>query len=466
MGGAGALSEQEFRKNVGNFVFMTSELSCAGGSGPPCFLGDAASAASMVSRFTALGAWHFLLPGLDDLASHATVGQAIADAGGYFYTYEGFRLAYARPGGTGPFDCALYLQAFRPLLSSIKQQFPTAYRGVVLKDEPNETDFASLGAIRACLASAPELADLVIFQNLLGLYATPGAWSGAGVADLAPPSAYGFSCGGPDVNGGSATAIGYSNAWTQYVQGAASATQPALLGFDLYPFTSASSPEGVSLQTCAPPREYLVSSASVGARAVAAGVGAEPFTFLQNWAEPPGGVWVDASQDEQRWFIAFSIAFGVKRFAHFVSHDFPLGNSTARGLLAADGTSGDRYATAAAVMPTFATPIQREMAGYAAIDFAASWLGVPSAKHVASLSGPDVVVGEYEQAGKPPLLFVASRAVSGPPTSTTITLGAVWPRIEQFSPSDAAWTTIATGASSFTFAGVGGGVLVRLSDAP
>jgi hypothetical protein len=452
-------------EETGNFVFMADQLSCpSGADAGTCYLQSAAAAQAMVSRFTALGAYHFLLPAIDDPAEYAVVGKAIADAGGWFYSYEGFRFAFARPDG-GAFDCATYLSAFHGLLSQLKTSFPDAYRGVVLMDEPNETELADLAALRACLGSTTDLHHLLVFQNLIGLEATQGSWTGTAPADIAPPSTYGFTCSGANVNGGTQTAIAYANAWTQYVDQSASSIHPDYLGFDLYPFTSSSAPEGVSLETCEPPREYLVSSATSGAAGLAATYGAEPFTFVQDWSDVSnGGYWIEPTTDELRWFFSFSIGFGIKRFAHFVSHDFPDGTGTATGMLSPDGSPGVLYTTALAVTTTFTVPIQQAMSGYSRTDFAATWLGVPSGKYVASLSSGDVVVGEYDAAGQPPLLFVANRTVEGTPAPTTVTLGAKWTTIDVFDPTNASWMSVAAATDTFTYVGAAGsgGALYRL----
>ena len=121
-------------------------------------------------------------------------------------------------------------------------------------------------------------------------------------------------------------------------------------------------------------------------------------------------------------------------------------------------------ATALAVTTTFTVPIQQAMAGYSRTDFAATWLGVPSGKYVASLSSGDVVVGEYDAAGQTPLLFVANRTVEETPAPTTVTLGAKWTTIDVFDPTNASWTSAAAATDTFTYAGAAGsgGALYRL----
>ena len=289
------------------------------------YLTKSDAATKAVQSLGRMGVKYFLLPpGTQD--EIRVIATAIAAAGLQFYSNERWPFEAAVDHGGGHFDSTSYVQSRvnRELLP-LKQEFPSAFIGFQFKDEPGLAHFDNLGELKACLSSQPEFQGMKVFLNLFPIHTKYASLSGL-LPDLPlglqtdlnsrtggsrPPSDFGVDCSSDSIFD-AGLVMQMTRGYGTYARMAVEKIRPDYLSFDLYPIAG-------DLRNCRAGRELTMSEnfnyISVNAR----NAGVVPVAYLQNFR--PRGSQDYANFHHLRWFAGWALAFGIRDFANFLSHD-------------------------------------------------------------------------------------------------------------------------------------------------
>ncbi|MHB1057899.1 MAG: hypothetical protein ACYC0F_08460 [Rhodanobacter sp.] len=434
--------------STGSFVFLSPGKGCENAASSNCIKSNASAATLAVTNLKQAGVAFYLLPSLDQ-TSPRVLENAISSKGGRFLTYEGWAFQ-AAIGPNGQFDCSSYTAArIVPFLLPLKNDYPDAFYGFNLEDEPGASEHQNLGRMRACLMSQPAFAGMKTFVNMapvdandaeLNIYNSPDA-------DVIAPSAYGVDCTTNTIfNRSLSTAM--VNRYTTYVISVLDNIEPDIVAFDQYAFN-------VKFDTCTAARDLVMSEnmSIVASQAIRRNIA--PVAYLQNVRVSPLAPHISDKSDEYanfhhlRWFSGWFYVFGGRGFANFVSHDTDTKQGSTytpqfEGLLNADNTPrdllGDEQSTSG-----MNHQIQVALADYPYQRFVAPFLGVPTGSVIGWMPSGDLMAGEYgPRANGQAMVLIASRPLGTTAGSVTIGLNQWWPKIERLDFNSGQWVTVGT----------------------
>jgi hypothetical protein len=423
-----------------SFVFLRGYPD-AHSDDPNNYLINREAAKKVVQNLAAMGVRYYLLTFGETYDDYLVIGRAIEEAGFQFFTDERWHWENATNNDQEHFDSTKYLEERgRRYLMPLKKEFPSSFIGFHFKDEPGLAHLDNLGELRICLDSQPEFQGMRVFLNLLPIHANYAALSGLApsLAGGRPPADFGVDCSADsivDMPRAREMARGYGT----YVRRATEKVRPDYLSFDLYPFDG-------DLTHCNAARELTVSEnlSIVSANARLARISS--IAYLQNF-QPKNGFY--ANFHHLRWFASWALAFGIREFANFISHDSVIDENGLRDIgLLDSGNNETKIGNDQRSVFGFLGQIQYELASFNYDRFVAPFIGVYSGDIVGWLPSQDVLAGEYLSSfGNQVMIFFARRPIEGT-VKTPVGLNAWYTTIEQLDVSTGQWNLAAQSLNS------------------
>lgn len=392
---------------LSHYLFMDSLASCHADQPQNCYLTNKAQAIKVINSSTKIGVKHFLLPSAD-LAGIKLFGGELANRGLSYYTTERWEVAAAIKNGV--FDCSTYMNVPSNLKTvSRRQEFldliathGTAFKGIMLTDEPSINQFDTEKAVRKCLSldSDIRISSLDVFLNLFPLYVNENGINNKVKADAEKLFVGALTMermGYANCSNASLFSVPHQLLYRdQYVNPAAGEIRPTKLAFDMYL-------QDNEFKKCHKALTDMMQINMTIIQQAAAVVSAEPIAVTQNFADRrvSGAAYPDAEQ--LNWFASWSIAHGIKSFVYFLSHDMrPQLNSPEDfdGLL--DGNNAPR---ASIYNPTLASfqainPILNVLRNSTWHGLTSVFLSMPVNGFVHWLPADDVLAGSYQDANR------------------------------------------------------------------
>jgi len=427
----------------GSFAMLDSSMSCANGHSSTCYMTDSGQADKVVRNLQAAGVEYFMIPSalLDEAE---LLGNAVEQHGGKILSFE--RWAFQAAVHDGVFSCQDYTQErILKFLLPLKHRFPESFFGLQLKDEAPQGEHDNLGALVQCIRSVPELADLKVFVNLVGVNANAAALYGpteTQAAGVEAPSDYGIDCATNAVVDRTRFSA-LTDRYTSYVISALDKIKPDYLAFDFYPFNG-------DMDACPVAREELMTAnmSIIAQQSNARGV--VPIAYLQNYQQASGNNPHDArhaSFHELRWFSAWFYVFGGRGTANFQSHDFD--NGAHLGLLDPNNDPRDTATEQQSVFG-FTRQVQDATRDYKYLGFVAPWLGVPTGSILGWLPSTQIMTAEFhsEADGSDILVFV--RRPNGPVATVTTGLNRWRGQVQKLNFWTGLWETVASSTNAIS----------------
>jgi hypothetical protein len=376
----------------------------------------------------------------DTLDDYRTIGTAINAAGLQFFSDERWSWESAIDDQEH-FDSVKYLQnRVQSFLIPLKREFPSTFIGFHFKDEPGLAHLDNLGDLKACLYSRSEFRGMKVFLNLLPIHANYAALSGLApsLAGARPPSDFGVNCSNDSIvamEKAREMARGYGT----YARRATEKVRPDYLSFDLYPFSG-------DLTHCNAARELTVSEnlSIISANARLAGI--TPLAYLQN-VQFKNDFY--ANFHHLRWFTSWALAFGIREFANFISHDSLIDNDGLCDIGLLDSRNDEtKLGVDQLSVFGFLRHIQYELAPFSYNRFVAPFIGVNSGDIVGWLPSSEVLAGEYlSSVANQVMVFFARRPIEGT-VQTPVDLNAWYTTIEQLKVSTGQWDLVGQSLNS------------------
>jgi hypothetical protein len=407
---------------------------------PDDYLGNPNAATKVVQALQNMGVKYFIVLAENAVEDYRPVATAIQAAGLQFFADQRWAWESAI-NEQEHFDSDKYLQdTIQPFLIPLKKEFPDTFVGFHFKDEPGLAHFDNLSDLKACLNKQPEFKEMKVFLNLLPIHANYASLSGLspGLAGARPPSDFGVDCSNnsiEDMPRAKEMAKGYGT----YARRATEKIRPDYLCFDLYPFSE-------ELAYCNAARELTVSEnlSIVSANAQLAGI--TPVAYIQNFQQNTHSFY--ANFHHLRWFTSWALAFGIREFGNFISHDRVIEDfSPDIGLLDSQNNETKLAGDQRSVFG-FLRYIQYELIMSNYNRFVAPFIGVNSGDVVGWLPSQEVLAGEYSSGlANQAMIFFARRPIEGT-VQTEVGLNVWYKTIEQLNVATGQWNLVARSLNS------------------
>jgi|CXWL01.1.fsa_nt_gi hypothetical protein len=412
----------------GSIVFLMTP-----GNSIPDYLVNPTAATKVVQELKLMGIKYFLVFA-ETLDQYRIIGNAIKAAGLQFFSDERWSFeGLIGPNAIGYFDPAQYRQSrIDPFLLPLKREFPASFIGFHFKDEPGLIHLDNLGKLKDCLSSQPEFEKMKVFVNLFPIHANYAALSGLAhsLYGRRQPSEFGVDCS-KDIIQNDKLVREMVEGYGAYVRMVMEKIRPDYLCFDLYPFYD-------GLENCNRARELTMSANLKVISGNAWSANITPIAYLQNFQVEDGFY---ANFHHLRWFTSWALAFGIKEFSNFISHDGILDEKKSTGLLDSRNEKtklgGDQQSVFG-----FLRNIQEELALFRYRGFVAPFLNVMTGDLVGWLPSAEILAGEYLSGNaNQVMVFFARRPIEGK-VQTEVGLNSWYSRIEQLDVGTGQWALV------------------------